>query len=138
MHAGDDLPVDLELRGNPLALLRALRNGDIEPAEHGRDPVVCTGDVHLLADVASVLRDLSPDLLAPLRDIAGNDIASALHTGGALARAAAQQLIGQLNAQLKGRLNGEPRDPARSLGPENLSTLLQNIGAALRKIRPGE
>ena len=118
LHAGDASPVDLELTGSPRALLHALRCGRTDDAAF---TVGAIGDAALLTAIAAMLRELSPDLLAPLRAFVGADAGSALHTGGALARALATRL-------------------AASAGPllDSSAAVLRDLTAALRRRRSGD
>ena len=118
LHAGDTSPVDLALTGTPLALLHALRNGRFDDAKF---IVTADGDVTLLTNIADLLRELSPDLLAPLRAAVGNDVASALHTGGALAREAAKRMATSASPLLASGV-----------------TMLRDIGTQLRRRRSGD
>ena len=118
LRAGDTLAVDLELSGSPRALLHALRSGR---TDDGRFAVGAIGDVALLDAVAAILRELSPDLLAPLRAAVGADAGSALHTGGALAREAGRRLAAGARPLLA--------DSAK---------VLRDISAMLRRRRSGD
>ena len=118
LHAGDTQPVDLEMRGTPRALLRALRSG--ETGNPGFT-VQSAGDIELLESFSAALRGLSPDLLAPLRAIVGADATSALHTAGAVA----QEVI---------------KRAAATAGPllDTVGSTLRDIGAVLRRRRSGD
>ena len=118
LHAGDTQPVDLELSGPARALLHALRTGRADDEAFG---VRAGGDTELLTAITATLRELSPDLLAPLRSIVGADATSALHTGGALAL----EVL---------------RRAAAGAGPllGSSATFLRDIGAMLRRRRSGD
>lgn len=118
LHAGDTQPVDLEMRGTPRALLHALRSGDTGTEGFA---VQAEGNLELLATFSAALRDLSPDLLAPLRAAVGADATSALHTAGAVAQEIAKRA-------------------AATAGPllDSAASALRDIGAVLRRRRPGD
>ena len=137
LHAGDTLPVDLELTGSPRALWHALRtgraglnaDGDADrnaealadgPAGDPTFDIRAEGDLSLLTALAAILRDLSPDLLAPLRAIVGPDAGSALHTGAVLTREVARRVAASVGPLLGGS-----------------TALLRDIAAILRRRGPG-
>ena len=138
--------MDLELTGSPRALLHALRTGraglnadgnadgnadrnadrNAEALADGPagDPtfdIRAEGDLSLLTALAAILRDLSPDLLAPLRAIVGPDAGSALHTGAVLTREVARRVAASVGPLLGGS-----------------TVLLRDIAAILLRRGPGD